>query len=55
MTTQGVTASPRFPLFDSLRAIAALSVFVVHMPFLLSLGPNSPPGQAYLLPRGASQ
>ncbi len=33
--------NPRFPLFDSLRAIAALSVFTVHLPFLVSLGPDS--------------
>jgi len=33
--------NPRFPLFDSLRAIAALSVFTVHLPFLVTLGPDS--------------
>lgn len=28
---------PRFPLFDSLRAIAALAVFGVHLPFAIKL------------------
>lgn len=35
------SANPRFPLFDSLRAIAALSVFTVHLPFLITLGSDS--------------
>lgn len=32
---------PRFPLFDSLRAIAALSVFAVHLPYVFALAPDS--------------
>lgn len=37
-----MTASnPRFPLFDSLRAIAALLVFAVHLPWIYRLGPES--------------
>jgi peptidoglycan/LPS O-acetylase OafA/YrhL len=30
-------AAPRFPLFDSLRAIAALSVFAVHLPLVATM------------------
>lgn len=41
MSGPAATTNPRFPLFDSLRAIAALSVFTVHLPFLLSLGPDN--------------
>jgi peptidoglycan/LPS O-acetylase OafA/YrhL len=32
-----MSVNPRFPLFDSLRAIAALSVFAVHLPWLITL------------------
>ncbi len=35
-------ASPRFPLFDSLRAIAALSVFAVHLPFAAMMSSENP-------------
>jgi len=34
--------NPRFPLFDSLRAIAALSVFVIHLPFAYRLATDNP-------------
>lgn len=40
-------ADTRFPLFDSLRAIAALSVFVVHLPFVFLL-PATNPFRPYL-------
>ena len=30
-------SAPRFPLFDSLRAIAALSVFAVHLPLVATM------------------
>ena len=30
-------SAPRFPLFDSLRAIAALSVFAVHLPLVAAM------------------
>ena len=33
----GGTSNPRYPLFDSLRAIAALSVFTLHLPWVLRL------------------
>lgn len=39
---EGSTAEPRFPLFDSLRAIAALSVFAVHLPFAYQMASNNP-------------
>ena len=35
-------ATPRFPLFDSLRAIAALSIFVFHLPLAAPLSPDTP-------------
>ena len=35
-------ADPRFPLFDSLRAIAALTVFVFHLPFAAELALDDP-------------
>jgi peptidoglycan/LPS O-acetylase OafA/YrhL len=33
---------PRFPLFDSLRAIAALSVFAVHIPLVARMSLDNP-------------
>ncbi len=33
-------SAPRFPLFDSLRAIAALSVFAVHLPLVATMAPD---------------
>jgi peptidoglycan/LPS O-acetylase OafA/YrhL len=35
-------ANPRFALFDSLRAIAALSVFVFHLPLVARMSPGNP-------------
>lgn len=35
-------ANPRFPLFDSLRGIAALSIFVFHLPFAILLSAANP-------------
>jgi peptidoglycan/LPS O-acetylase OafA/YrhL len=35
-------SSPRFPLVDSLRAIAALCVFAVHLPFWVRLDAGNP-------------
>lgn len=35
-------ATPRFPLFDSLRGIAALSVFAVHLPFAAMMSSENP-------------
>ena len=42
------TANPRFPLFDSLRAIAALSVFAVHVPMVAGMSTDNP-ARAYLI------
>lgn len=36
------TSNPRFPLFDSLRAIAALMVFAVHLPWVYRLAADNP-------------
>ena len=36
------TSNPRYPLFDSLRAIAALSVFAVHLPWVYRLAADNP-------------
>jgi peptidoglycan/LPS O-acetylase OafA/YrhL len=38
----GSTSNPRYPLFDSLRAIAALSVFAVHLPWVYRLAADNP-------------
>lgn len=35
-------AAPRFVLFDSLRALAALSVFAVHLPWVAALALDNP-------------
>src|SRR4051812_48264521 len=35
------TSNPRFLLFDSLRAIAALCVFTIHLPWVSHLAPDS--------------
>jgi peptidoglycan/LPS O-acetylase OafA/YrhL len=35
-------SNPRFPLFDSLRAIAALSIFVFHLPLVPRLAIDNP-------------
>jgi peptidoglycan/LPS O-acetylase OafA/YrhL len=35
-------SNPRFPLFDSLRAIAALSVFVFHLPLVARMSIDNP-------------
>jgi peptidoglycan/LPS O-acetylase OafA/YrhL len=35
-------ANPRFPLFDSLRAIAALSVFALHLPLVARMSFDNP-------------
>src|SRR3954447_12633392 len=35
------TSNPRFLLFDSLRAIAALCVFTIHLPWIAHLAPDS--------------
>ena len=34
--------NPRFPLFDSLRAIAALCIFAVHLPFAYQMSADDP-------------
>jgi peptidoglycan/LPS O-acetylase OafA/YrhL len=34
--------NPRFPLFDSLRGIAALCVFSEHLPYAIRMGPDNP-------------
>lgn len=34
--------NPRFPLFDSLRAVAALSVFAAHLPFAYRMSSDNP-------------
>lgn len=41
-TPEAGAANPRFPLFDSLRALAALSVFAVHLPFGYRMAPGNP-------------
>lgn len=41
-TPETGAANPRFPLFDSLRALAALSVFAVHLPFAYRMAPGNP-------------
>ncbi len=41
-------SNPRFPLFDSLRAIAALSIFVFHLPSVARIALDNPV-QPYLL------
>ncbi len=40
--------NPRFPLFDSLRAIAALSIFALHIPLVAQMSSDNPL-RAYLL------
>ncbi len=44
----GSTSNPRYPLFDSLRAIAALSVFVFHLPQVFRMSVDNP-ARPYLL------
>ena len=41
-TAQATGVNPRFPLFDSLRAIAALSVFAFHLPVALRMSSTDP-------------
>jgi len=41
-TLDSSAANPRFPLFDSLRAIAALSVFLVHLPLAARMSADNP-------------
>src|SRR5262249_10659308 len=36
------TSNPRYPLSDSLRAIAALSVFVFHLPLVFRMSVDNP-------------
>ncbi len=47
-TRESPALNPRFPLLDSLRAIAALCVFGVHLPFAYRL-PADNPFKPYLL------
>jgi peptidoglycan/LPS O-acetylase OafA/YrhL len=45
------TINPRFPLFDSLRAIAALSVFALHVPLVARMELDNP-ARPYLIQLG---